>query len=442
MRIARPRALALPNTNGLVRVQNASRLQLALKLYREDIGVKLLSEFAAIGTLVLLFLSPPSVLGLGRTTQHAETAPAAAQSLSPHLPKLPSPSGVALERAAFASSSASLQPILDRAADALTQRNGERARAILRDADASDRNVMLLNALARLGVGGLGAIEESIALLKRASHAGQPQAGVYLGLIYLVPIPGFPTDKTEGITWLEKAAVQGRGEAARLLGQAFADGVSGAIDLPRAARYLTRGVELGDAPSAVYLGLMRLTGVGTGKDPVEAERLFHTAAEQGDGKAWAILGGLALSRYAAGWSTDESSVIDKFERALAAGEIEAAYPLGLFLAEQIRDPAKRDPQRAVGFFRRCAEAAIAPCWFAYATALDLGIGTPRDPASAYAYYLASERHIGQKATTRLANLKPTLTKEQLAEAGRKVPAVEAGFRAGPGASAGGARADR
>ena len=90
------------------------------------------------------------------------------------------------------------------------------------------------------------------------------------------------------------------------------------------------------------------------------------------------------------------------------------FYLGLFYMEYGERIGRLDPSRAFKLFRSCAETTYDhQCVFAYATAYDLGIGTPRDPVMAYALYsVAAMRGPEDKANHRRDEVGKTLNAEE------------------------------
>jgi len=129
----------------------------AAKQYRTDASIKLLTEFAIAGAIILSFLSPPKLpeFAWPRRAASAQSTPSS-PSFAASLPPFPSPTGVPLDRSLFSASSPALRPVLNRAADALKDRRGATALTLLRDADPRDPNVMLLSDMAGLATWQLG----------------------------------------------------------------------------------------------------------------------------------------------------------------------------------------------------------------------------------------------------------------------------------------------
>ena len=81
-----------------------------------------------------------------------------------------------------------------------------------------------------------------------------------------------------------------------------------------------------------------------------------------------------------GVTDDPSESLQWLERAVAQNEPHAMEYLGMFYVEHGKRTGLADPPRGVELFRRCVELTFhADCIFKYATALDFGMGTTRDP---------------------------------------------------------------
>lgn len=116
------------------------------------------------------------------------------------------------------------------------------------------------------------------------SQKGDIAAQRYYGLILLQK--GFqskdPDKESEGLTWLENAALKGDGEAMYYLGIDFAYMKN---NIPEAVKWLKMGSDIGNADSMIeYAGLLR-DGKGVKKDTKAAFSYFLKAAELGKPEA-------------------------------------------------------------------------------------------------------------------------------------------------------------
>ena len=145
----------------------------------------------------------------------------------------------------------------------------------------------------------------------------------------------------------------------------------------------------------------------------------HTkAADAGYAEAQAALGTWRLTSYLSGVTDDPDDALQWLERASAQGEPHAMEQLGMFYVEYGRRTGRLDPERGVELFRRCTDTTQhTACTFAYATALDRGIGGMRDAVRAYAMYLLSNsREPSTKTKARLDEIATKLSNADIARA--------------------------
>jgi len=257
-----------------------------------------------------------------------------------------------------------------------------------------------------------------IGMLDRAAGKGELRAAAILGVLKLTGIAGYARDTEGGRELLERAAIAGDAPAARVLGEGFVTGWSGAIDPGRAERYLRLASDRGDVQATFRFGEMLYSGHGVPKNQAEAERLFRKAANTGHAQAQAMLGVLRLMPYSAGLTDNPDEALGWFERAAAQNEPHAMFYLGLFYIEYGKRAGRIDPSRGAEYFRRCAEISLnGQCLFAYATALELGVGIPRDAIKAYALYSLAAMHDNKpKAAKKRDELGKELSPQDLVRA--------------------------
>jgi TPR repeat protein len=130
------------------------------------------------------------------------------------------------------------------------------------------------------------------------------------------------------------------------------------------------------------------------------------------------LGLWKLRAYSAGLTGDTEPALRWLRRASERRQWEATYTLGLFHLMSLPSSHHHDPERGAELLRQCAEASLSDsCAFAYATALDSASGVPRDRVKAYAFYqLADDAHPTPATKQRLKDIKPLLSREEIAQA--------------------------
>ena len=123
--------------------------------------------------------------------------------------------------------------------------------------------------------------EEASRMLDRAAEGGHPVAQELLGRECLGERP----DAECAITWLGRAAAQGRASAMSMLGWIYSTGHLGRRDERRALAYFLDAAKLGDTAAQNNVGHMYETGRGTAVNGDEAFAWYQRAAEGGLGAA-------------------------------------------------------------------------------------------------------------------------------------------------------------
>ena len=408
----------------------------AIDLYGAGGSFRGFVEFALIGAIVLWFLPGGSGINSGSLMSAFAPTPSAAPSgtvsapADPNLPQISKPilplvpriRDLKIEPSYFDNVAEPFRARLVAALEAYYRRDSSAAWDAIADSDPEDRHVLLLRGLIKLSVPGPPAIEYGRTLIEHAIAKGEPRAMAILGVLKVSGLPGIPRDNAAGRALLERAVEAGDAAAARVVGQGYLNGSMGVIDPARAERYLRLASERGDTRAAFELGSMLYFGFGLAKNEQEAERWISKAARQGHPEAQATLGTLRLIPFGAGLTDDPDEALDWLERAATQGDPHGMYYLAMFYLEYGRRVGRLDPARSVELLRRCVEQTRHPeCVFAYATGLDLGIGTERDPVKAYAMYtIASTNNNMPKARARRDAIVSTLTPAQIAQADKVI----------------------
>src|ERR1043165_8751398 len=374
--------------------------RLALDLWRAGGSFRWFTEFAVIGAVVLAFLSQGgSPMKFGRSgsassaTAIQAPAPEKPQAVEFATPLVPRISDVAFGLSYFDDVAEPLRAALVASYKDYYQQLTWEAEQRLVKTDSEHPKVLLMrgvNALAKPNREWLG---NGIGHLERAIAKGEPRAMTILGVIKLAGTPGYPRDTEGGRALLERAVAAGDAAAPRALGEGFLSGWAGAVDTGRARQYLQLGSDRGDAKASYRLAEMLATGHGVPRDDIEAERLFVKAAEGGHLEGIAAVGARRLVHFMSGLTDNPDDALRLLELAAAQNEPHAMYHLGMFYVEYGRRIGRLDLPRGLDLFRRCSEATLdVECLFAYATGLDLGLGTARDPVQAYAMYTLAGAH--------------------------------------------------
>jgi TPR repeat protein len=393
-------------TDGIIRPPRRGPGSVALGLWRAGGTFRGFTEFAFVGGLVLAFLH-----GGGAANMMRNMRPTAQDASSPHVassiskpgssrdvdgilatppvqkPVAPRMSDLTLLPSYFNGTDEPLRSHLIAALDAYRAKNSAGIERALATDDQEDPRVLLMRGIGQLQVKGPEAIAAGISMLERAVVKGEARAMAVLGALKMNGLAGYPRDLDAGRILLERAVEAGDGPAARVLGDGYINGYAGTIDAGRAQSLLQLASDRGDIRATYHLGELLLTGHGLPKNELAGERLVEIAAKTGLAEAQATMGTIRLKPYITEITDNPDEALDWYERAAAQGNARAMFNLGMFYVQLGMRIHRNDAARATNLFRRCTETTLSSqCVFAYATSLDYGMGTPRDPVKAYALY--------------------------------------------------------
>ena len=174
--------------------------------------------------------------------------------------------------------------------------NNQKVLALQQKADSGDSQAQaglgtlyLMAALKELGVE--HDPERGIKLLNQAAEKKVVSAYVMLGSAYMIPGLAFPKQNfTEAYSWFEKAAQAGRGDALNTAGMMKLFGLGTKQDGIQAVEWITRASELGNPSAHFNLGIIRVFfpkelkqrwKVSLDQDPLMGMMHINLAAEQG-----------------------------------------------------------------------------------------------------------------------------------------------------------------
>jgi len=156
-------------------------------------------------------------------------------------------------------------------------------------AQAGLGSLYLMAALIELGVE--HDPERGIKLLNQAAEKKVASAYVMLGSAYMIPGLAFPKQNfTEAYSWFEKAAQTGRGDALNTAGMMKLFGLGTKQDGIQAIEWITRASELGNPSAHFNLGIIRVFfpkelkqrwKVSLDQDPLMGMMHINLASEQG-----------------------------------------------------------------------------------------------------------------------------------------------------------------
>jgi len=219
---------------------------------------------------------------------------------------------------------------------------------------------------------------EALGLLERSAEGGFAPAARMLAEFYR---DGDIVRKStaEAVKWYAKAFIGGD-VAAAFDGAALADGQR---DPVQATRLYQSAAQAGNARAQALLGQRYFTGIGVARDETEALKWFRMSADQGDAYGEFYLGEI----YYVGSRTvarDRLEAASWYLRAAERGLAAAQSRLGLlYVSGELSD---RDLVAAVKWFRLAAEQEYPEAMNSLGHALDTGAGVERNPAEAEEWF--------------------------------------------------------
>ncbi len=181
--------------------------------------------------------------------------------------------------------------------------------------------------------------------LKEVAYAGDVNAQVHLGVIYLTG-DGVTKDDAEAVKWLRKAADQDSPLAERYLAEMYFKGRGVPADNEQAAKWLRLAAEQGDAQSQYNLGVLYTQGLGVPRNLTEAANWMRKAAEQSLAAGEVGLG-VAYDN-GEGVPPDPVEAAKWYQKAVDQNYVPAMDHLALLLATS-KNPAVRNPKQAIAF---------------------------------------------------------------------------------------------
>ena len=203
--------------------------------------------------------------------------------------------------------------------------------------------------------------DEAFALFAKAAEANLPEAEHRVALCYLGGL-GVPASRSEGASWLERAATHGYVESQVMLAGLCAGGLTN----------LSRG-----KAQAVSSGLFEHDD-GGGPDFDTALKWSRLAAEAGSPSGQAMLAYVLTHGPEA--IRDLEAAHGWFERSALAGCPEGCLGYALSLARRARDEAGR--RNVVAYLSQAAAAELPTAIYLLGGLTEHGVGVERNPALA------------------------------------------------------------
>ncbi|HEV7966307.1 MAG TPA: hypothetical protein VGP19_01985 [Candidatus Acidoferrales bacterium] len=198
--------------------------------------------------------------------------------------------------------------------------------------------------------------KRAIADLKEIAYAGNVNAQVQLGVIYLTG-DGVTKDDAEAVKWLRKAADQDSALGERYLAEMYYKGRGVPADHVEAAKWLRMAAEQGDAESEHNLAVLYTQGEGVPRNLKEAANWMRKAAEQNLAAGQQGLG--VLYENGDGVPEDPVEAARWYRKAVDQNYVPAMNSLALLLATS-DEKGVRNTQQAVALATRAVASGTNP----------------------------------------------------------------------------------
>src|ERR1700676_3908368 len=202
----------------------------------------------------------------------------------------------------------------------------------------------------------VSAKKRAIADLKEIAYAGNVNAQVQLGVIYLTG-DGVAKDDAEAVKWLRKAAEQDNPLGERYLAEMYFKGRGVPADIVEAAKWLRMAAEQGDAESEHNLAVLYTQGEGVPRNLKEAANWMRKAAEQNLAAGEQGLG--VLYENGDGVREDPIEAAMWYRKAVDQNYVPAMNNLAELMATT-KEPTVRNPQQAIALATKAVGAGSNP----------------------------------------------------------------------------------
>lgn len=198
--------------------------------------------------------------------------------------------------------------------------------------------------------------KKAIADLREIAYAGNVNAQVQLGVIYLTG-DGVAKDDAEALKWLRKAADQENALAERYLAEMYFKGRGVPADVTEAAKWLRFAAEQGDAESEHNLAVLYTQGQGVPRNLKEAANWMRKAADQNLAAGQHGLG--VLYENGEGLPANQLEAASWYKKAVDQNYVPAMNSLASLMATS-RDSSLKNPQQAIALATRAVAASGNP----------------------------------------------------------------------------------
>jgi TPR repeat protein len=260
---------------------------------------------------------------------------------------------------------------------------------------AAEQNADAMNELARLYWTGTGVDKDparAATLFREAAEKGSAPAAFNLAQgLRAGWIPAAQKNpEAEALAWYRRAAALGHVPAWVALGEMLESGAGGVHDEDEAQVWFRLAGAHGEPLGQQHLADGYRTGrLGLPRDPAEALRLYHIAADRGLPGAVFMLG--VMAEAGEGQPADTDVALGFYRRAATA-----EWPAALMrLGDAARDGTLGQPHddaAAVALYRRAAALGLPPAQANLGWMLEHGRGAPADAAAALEQYRTAAAH--------------------------------------------------
>lgn len=214
---------------------------------------------------------------------------------------------------------------------------------------------------------------------------------------------------------LQARAQSGHADAAYELGQAYINGWGTEVNIAEGVRWLTVAADAGHVDSDYRLGHLFESGALGEPDPVRALHHYRRAGDAGHAASNYWLGLQYMARDERGQARDLQQGLDRLQRAAEAGDVNAAYYLGMLLNGGAA--GANQGARAMSLIRQAAEGGQRDAQRVYAYALLEGRAVPVDTVAAHAWFRRAGDAEGERlAWSRMSAAERTRAEAQIADA--------------------------
>jgi TPR repeat protein len=195
---------------------------------------------------------------------------------------------------------------------------------------------------------------------------------------------GVTADKLESLTWYQKAADAGDGDAMNHVGVAYANGLGGKPDFAKAAEWYQKAADQGSWWGTYNLAGLYALGNGVPQNYEKAITLYRTVATRGNGMSQAMVALGDLYRNGTGVAKDYAQALGWYQKAASQNDSEAENNVGWMYQNGFG--VTRDYQQALAWYQKAAARGNADAennlgWF-----YQHGLGLQADNSQAAAWY--------------------------------------------------------